>query len=153
MICYLDSNALVKLFIEEPGSTETNRTVRDADLIATVAISRVEVVAAFGRALRFGLLSEKNAEFARHQFRLVWRHYLQLAISDPLIERAADLAWGYGLRGYDAVQLAAAANWQETLGMPVCMVTFDLQLWEAAARAGLERYPDDLPGLCASWQS
>jgi predicted nucleic acid-binding protein len=153
MIAYLDSNALVKLFVEEPGGLEVSRAVKDADLVGTVTISRAEVVAAFARALRLGVLSKEHAESARHQFRLEWRHYLQLCLSDPLIERAADLAWNYGLRGYDAVQLAAACGWQDTLGVPVSMVTFDVRLWKTAARAGLESYPPDLPRLCESWKA
>jgi hypothetical protein len=33
--------------------------------------------------------------------------------------RAETLAWDYGLRGYDAVQLASAVLFQESLGAPV----------------------------------
>jgi PIN domain nuclease of toxin-antitoxin system len=39
MIAYLDSNALVKLFVEEPGGLEVSRAVKDADLVGTVTIS------------------------------------------------------------------------------------------------------------------
>ena len=63
------------------------------------------------------------------------------------------MAWTYGLRGYDSVQLAAAVMWQATLDTPVFMATFDLRLWETAARAGLEPYPTDLPRLLESWRS
>ena len=153
MISYLDSNALVKLFVEELGGLEAVRAIKDADLVGTVVISRVEVVAALGRAFRLGLLSREDAESARHHFRLEWRHYFHLQISDSLVDQAADLAWRHELRGYDAVQLAAAANWQDTLGVPVSMVTFDARLWEAAARAGLEPYPPNLPELIQSWKS
>ena len=153
MICYLDSNALVKLFVEEPGSIESNQAITNADLVGTALISRVEVVAAFGKAFRLGVLSREAADSARHQFGMAWRHYLQLRISDSLIEWAADLAWRHRLRGYDAVQLAAATTWQDALGAPVSMVTFDVRLWEAAARAGLNPYPQDLPKLRQSWKS
>jgi hypothetical protein len=43
--------------------------------------------------------------------------------------------------------------WQETLDVPVTMATFDLRLWEAANRAGLEPYPSDLPQLLESWKA
>jgi predicted nucleic acid-binding protein len=152
MIFYLDSNALVKLFVEEPGSAEVIQATKVADRVGTVAISRVEVVAAFGKALRVGWLSRENAVAARHQFITEWRHYWHLRVSDSLIERAADLSWSYQLRGYDSVQLAAAMAWQEILGVPVSLITFDLRLWEAAKRVGLDAFPQDLLRLCESWK-
>lgn len=153
MICYLDSNALVKLFVEEPGSREVSQTIRSAHLVGTVSISRAEVVATFGKAFRLGVLSRQAAQAARHLFNTEWRYYWQLRVSDSLIEHAADLSWSHRLRGYDSVQLAAAVAWQESLGAPVFLVTFDVRLWEAAGRAGLEPYPQDLPRLRESWKA
>jgi hypothetical protein len=56
------------------------------------------------------------------------------------------LAWEHGLRGYDAVQLASALSWQESVGEEIVLATFDQQLWEAAKRTGLKAWPDQLPG-------
>lgn len=70
----------------------------------------------------------------------------EIDLTDAVIDRACDLAWSYGLRGYDSVQLAAALSWQEDWDVPLTLATFDSQLWEAAARVGLERYPHELPG-------
>ena len=152
MICYLDSNALVKLFVEEPGSREVSQRVRSAHLVGTVAISRAEVVATFGKAFRIGVLSRETVQSARHQFNVEWRYYWHVRVSDSLIEHAADLSWTHRLRGYDSVQLAAAMAWQESLGVPVSLITFDIRLWEASDRVGLEPYPHDLPKLRESWK-
>jgi predicted nucleic acid-binding protein len=57
---------------------------------------------------------------------------------------AETLAWDYGLRGYDAVQLASALSWQQLIGQEVVLATFDSQLWEAAPAAGLQVWPEDL---------
>jgi len=62
-----------------------------------------------------------------------------------VVAQADALAWEHGLRGYDAIHLAAAAFWQDALGQPVTMATFDHQLWVAAGRIGLEVCPSDLP--------
>jgi predicted nucleic acid-binding protein len=153
MICYLDSSALVKVFLKEPGSGEVRQLMDEAHAVGTVIISRVEVVAALHKAVRLGVTPDEEALSARHRFRTEWPYYLRLPVSDLLIERACDLAWSYGLRGYDSVQLAAAVTWQATLDAPVAMATFDVRLWEAASRAGLEPYPADLPRLLASWKS
>jgi len=42
------------------------------------------------------------------------------------------LACEHNLRGFDATHLACALIWQETLGLPVTLATFDGQLVQAA---------------------
>ena len=46
--------------------------------------------------------------------------------------RGDALAVEHNLRGYDATHLACALIWQETLGLPVTLASFDGQLIEAA---------------------
>jgi predicted nucleic acid-binding protein len=147
LICYLDSSALVKRYLEEPGGDQVRQLIADAEALGTVAISRVEVVAALGKAVRLGAVTREQGESARQFFQTEWRDLSRIEITDHVIERAADLAWSHGLRGYDSVQLAAAMIWQESLGFPLTLATFDVKLWEAAARIGLERYPQELPGI------
>ena len=152
MICYLDSSALVKVFFKEPGAAEVRQLMEAAHTTGTVVISRAEVVAALGKAVRRGVTPLDEALAARHRFSVEWTYYFRLPISDLLLERACELAWVHGLRGYDSVQLAAAVTWQATLDTPVFMATFDLRLWEAAAREGLNPYPRELPRLLDSWK-
>jgi predicted nucleic acid-binding protein len=143
MNCYLDSSALVKRYLVETGSSEVVRLMAEAKRKATVAISRTEVVSALAKAIRTGTLAREDAEYAREAFQGEWRRLGRFRVTDLLLETACDLAWRHGLRGYDSVQLAAAALWQGTANEPVVMVTLDGRLWEAAARIGLERYPLD----------
>ncbi|HEX4960875.1 MAG TPA: type II toxin-antitoxin system VapC family toxin [Thermoanaerobaculia bacterium] len=144
MIFYLDSSSLVKRYVAEPGAPLVERALAVAHVAATATISRVEVVAAFAKGVRFGVTTKEDAESARQLFRVEWPHFVRLRVTEAVMERACDFAWMYGLRGYDSIQLATAANWQESLDMPVAMATFDRNLWKASARAGLEPYPPDL---------
>jgi predicted nucleic acid-binding protein len=64
-----------------------------------------------------------------------------MRVDEHLVSRAEALAWEHGLRGYDAVHLAAAAVWQERMASPVMLATFDRELWEAARQAGLAAWP------------
>ena len=59
-------------------------------------------------------------------------------------KRGETIAWDHGLRGYEAVQLASALTWQESVGTEIVLATFDQQLWEAAPKAGLEPWPEKL---------
>jgi uncharacterized protein len=142
---YLDASALVKRYVAEEGSAEVNALIAGAPVVATALISRVEVAAAIARGARMGLLESDDAQQALAQFRRDWPDMARIPIGEALVARADELAWQQGLRGYDAVQLAAALAWQETLGVPVTLATFDRQLWAAAERLGLTRFPDHSP--------
>jgi predicted nucleic acid-binding protein len=152
MILYLDASALVKEFVEERGADEMTAVVARATMIGTALISRAEVAAALGKAVRMGVV-EREEGFANLQaFREEWFDLVRVDITDELVARADEYAWHLGLRGYDAVQLAAASLWQDALGQRVTLVTFDKPLWEAAKQTGLIAYPPDLPALLAAWK-
>jgi len=48
--------------------------------------------------------------------------------------------------GYDAVQLASALTWQESVGMEITLATFDTQLWTATRQVGYEGLAGGSPG-------
>jgi uncharacterized protein len=144
MIAYLDASALVKRYVVEAGSEAVAQLLTEAKAVGTATISFVEVVAALGKALRLGGLDRQEAEAARGAFRTDWPDLMRLPVTPPLLDRAADLAWQLGLRGYDAVQLAAAVSWQEALETPITLATFDRQLWQASRQVGLPVFPPDL---------
>ena len=56
-IVYLDASALVKRYVEEPGSEELQGLLENAGVVGTAAITRVEVVAALAKAVRMGVLA------------------------------------------------------------------------------------------------
>jgi len=142
---YLDASAIVKRYVEEIGSADTRAFIARARLVATALISRVEVAAALSRGARTGLLDDDGARRAMAAFRRDWPDIVRIPIGEPLVVRADTLAWEQRLRGYDAVQLAAAITWQEAVGVPVTMATFDRQLWAAAERVGLPMFPASAP--------
>ena len=146
MTAYLDASALVKRYIVERGSRETIALTADSDMTATSIVSRAEVAAAFAKAVRAGLVKDEVARNAQRRFAGDWPDLARVSVTEALVERAEGLAWEHGLRGYDAVQLASALAWQESIGEEIVLATFDQQLREAAKRSGLKAWPDQLPG-------
>lgn len=145
MIAYLDASALVKRHVDERGSRETLEFTARAEVVATSLISRAEVAAALAKAVRAKLLEEDEAREAQRAFAAQWPDIARIPVTEALVSRAETLAWDHGLRGYDAVQLASAVLFQESVGTAVRLATFDKQLWDAARRAGLEPWPDRPP--------
>ena len=146
MIAYLDASALVKRCLVERGSRETIKLTAESEMTATSIVSRAEVAAALAKAARTGLVTHDIARSAQRSFGGDWQDLVRVPVTEALLERAETLAWEHGLRGYDAVQLASAVTWQESVGEEIVLATFDQQLWEAAKRTGLKAWPEQLPG-------
>jgi uncharacterized protein len=141
MIVYLDASALVKIYILEDGSRGVENLLTMADLLGTAILSRAEVSAAICKAVRTRAIQAKQASEAVKQFRTHWLSLFRLGIDGMVVEKADRLAWDHQLRGYDAIHLACALLWQESLAEIVTMATFDKELWIAAKSEGMAVYP------------
>jgi predicted nucleic acid-binding protein len=144
VIAYLDASALVKRYVVEPRSKDTIALTAESEMVATSIVSRAEVAAAFAKAVRMGLVTEGVARRAQRSFDADWQDLLRVPVTEALVDRARTLAWDHALRGYDAVQLASALTWQESVGTDVIVATFDTQLWTAARQVGMKAWPEDL---------
>ena len=133
----------VKRYVAETGSQQTREAIVAAELVGTSIITRAEVAAALAKAVRVGALTQDEAQTALQTFRNEWPDLVRLQLSELTVSRADGFAWEYGLRGYDAVHLAAASLWQDAMGERVAFMTYDRKLWDAAARAGLTAVPSD----------
>lgn len=144
MLLYLDASALVKRYLSEPGTPETNQAVAEAEAIATTIVSRPEVAAALAKAVRVGAADRAETRSLLKAFRSDWSDMFRLNVNSTLAARAERLAWKENLRGYDAVQLAFALVWKEHIAGGVTCAPFDVALWEAAGRHALGLFPEDL---------
>ena len=68
-----------------------------------------------------------------------------VGLGEATVARASAVAWSQGLRGYDAVHLACALMWQESLGDGVTLATYDRELWRGAGAGGLVPWPERMP--------
>ncbi len=138
MRLYLDTSALVKLYVDEEGSSVVRNVVDQAGLIATSAIAYVEARAAFVRRRHEGGLSAGEYRRIIRDLDGDWARYLVVEVTDSLIRESARLAEAHRLRAYDAVHLASAAAVHGRLAEPIVFASWDLGLEKAAEREGLE---------------
>ena len=131
---YLDSSAAVKRYVAETGTALVQAAIQQDPFVATVIITRVEVHAALAAAARAGRVLNLPALVAT--FRRDWSNHLVISIDNALVDHASDLAERHALRGYDAVQLAAALAASQAAGA-LRFGTFDLALRRAALAEGL----------------
>lgn len=108
---FFDSSALVKLHINETGTSWT-KAIADpttGNRLYIALIAGVEVVSAIVRRQRAGAINASDASTALSDFRRDFAsQYVIIEMDAAFISQAMALAERHALRGYDAVQLAAA---------------------------------------------
>lgn len=137
MILYLDTSALVKLYVRERGSAQTRTQANRARALATSMVAYAEARAAFGRLLR-----ERPGSSKRHRERVGqldrdWNRYMLVELTPAVAHSAGELAERYSLRGFDAVHLASALWLKSVYSGELLFAAFDRRLAAGAQTAGL----------------
>jgi predicted nucleic acid-binding protein len=136
MLWLLDSSALVKRYVREPGSAWLRTELTKRDLLIA-QLTSVEITAAICKRHRTGDISRFTHYQAYKQVLkdLTAHVYTIIALSDDIIRLAQSLTFTRNLRAYDAVQLATALNASRRMrAKQFSFITADIKL-EAAARA------------------
>lgn len=145
MIVYFDTSALVKAYVAESGSAHVQTLMATPNIQpGSLIILEVEMAAALHKATRLFRLDEATLNAAWQVFLADWSAFARIEVAEALVRRASQLALKHSLRGYDALHLAAALDWQDYIGEPVTLATFDRELWQAALQTGLTAWPEQL---------
>ena len=113
MIGYLDTSALVPMLIGEPTSEACLRFWNAADDVVSTRLVHAEAAAALARAERNGRMTSDEHRRAVGELRRSITELQLIEVDERLVDAAALLAHRFGLRGYDAVHCAAAAELAE----------------------------------------
>lgn len=143
-LLFPDTSALFKRYVEEDESEAVLARIEEASENGAALITRVEVAAALAKAVRDSRMAPADAREAEREFLDDWTVFTRIRLTNSLAVRAGDLTWRHGLRGYDAVQLAAALAWQESAADPaddIEFACFDNHLRRAASAEGLKTWP------------
>ena len=138
MILYLDTSALVKLYVAEDGSDVVRNAVGVAQTVATSRVAYAEARAALAAAARMGRIGDVERATAVSVFRAEWRLFSIVNVTQPLVEFAAELAESHALRGFDAIHLASSVFLLQRTQEDVRFLAWDKALLKAAAETGLQ---------------
>ncbi len=139
MIVYFDTSALVKLLVGERYSDHVRSVFLSAGRAVTHRIAWAELMAGLAKARNLGRVDEARLREAVRDAERVWAGLDVVETDPPLVRRAGELALTHGLRGYDAVHLAAAEAVAHAAGqgVTVAFLAFDRALSEAGRELGL----------------
>lgn len=136
MICYLDTSALIKLYIEEDGTKIVQKLIKSSNILATSVVTYAESMAAFKRSLVEKFICEEEYGLCLSNFKDDWLNYLTVNIDNNLIFLAGDLAGKYNMRGFDSIHLASAVSLREKIGKDIIFLCWDKRLVNAAVKEG-----------------
>ena len=134
MIAYFDTSAIIPLIISEPTSDRCNRVWDESSRVVSVRLLYPEARAALAKAERMGRLSATQHVAAVVELETIITQIDHVEVTETLAHRAGELAQAHGLRGYDAVHLAATAAVADS---DVVLVTGDSDLANAANSIGI----------------
>lgn len=133
---YLETSALVKLYVIEPGTEGLLRIASDisGNRLAVLTVSAVEARSAIKRRERAGDIDSKAATLMLDRLQQhMESRYLRQEVSDIVLDGALEVIERYALRAYDAIQLAGCLALKITAGLDLpTFVCSDRQLLEAA---------------------
>jgi predicted nucleic acid-binding protein len=136
LILFLDTSALVKIYIAEPGSERMRKAVaREEPRVASV-LAFAEIHATFARRRREELLLDTELKQIRLVFDSDWEKLTQIPVGDAVLTLVPGLCERHPLRGADAIHLASALLLREE-GLEVLFACSDRPLLGAAATEGL----------------
>jgi uncharacterized protein len=138
VILFLDTSALVKLYIVEADSPVVHASVARAETVAVCRIAWAEACAALARRAREVAADEAAITAARQALARDWPHFFIVEVTQTVVERAGEFAETFALRGYDSVQLAAACEILTVAPGGVAFSCFDNRLNKAARVLGLD---------------
>jgi len=137
MILYLDTSALVKLYIEESGSQEVAQAVEEAQIVSTSRVAYVEARAGIARKCREGDLSKEEHDHVVEALIRDWDRYFIIEVSESVAKLGGALTEKQSLRGFDAIHLASALLIRDRASLDVSFFCFDERLKTAAQAENL----------------
>ena len=137
---YLDSSALVKRYVREPGRNSLVQRLKTGGHLYSSAISYAEIHAALARKHREGELSRVEFLRARNDFEVDWLEMQEVSVNHETLGPIVQLVEHVPLRGMDAIHLAAAIWLQRKFKEAPQIVSSDPRLLKAARRFRFDVY-------------
>ncbi len=135
---YFDTSALVKRYVNEPGSRQARALLRRHDFLSS-AIAPVEAMSALVRRRRAGDLSEESFRAVLRRFQSDRTRWELVEVSAAVLGRAEELIQGgMTVKALDAIHIASIMTFQAAYGTRIPFVTGDAQQRDVAHESALD---------------
>ena len=136
MALYLETSAALGWLFGEPSTGEIARAIDAADVVATSALTFVEIERAIHRAVSRRVVNETDAHKLRGLLARERSQWITMALTDQVLARAGRAFPVEPVRTLDAIHLATALAFVEALP-DLKMLATDRRVAENATSLGL----------------
>jgi predicted nucleic acid-binding protein len=133
---FLDTSALVKVYVSELGSERMREAARRDEPKAASVLVFAEMHATFARRRREELLTPSELAQVQRDFGNDWERLTRISVVDAVLRLVPGLCERHSLRGADAVHLASALLLHEE-GLEIIFACSDRNLLGAVDAEGL----------------
>jgi len=137
---YLDSSALVKRYIQEPGSGAMDRLLADHPYAATSRLTYPEILSALNRKRKAREFPTRILGELIKAFESDWGKLFILEFDDELLPIIKKAIHRHDVRGADSIHLASALWLRSVLKEDVVFACADARLLDAARAERLVAY-------------
>lgn len=130
MTLFVDSSALVKRYVDEPGRDAVLAAMGDDEVWVASALARTEAALCLARVAA----TPRQNERLQRLLAADWDAFHVVPVDDRCLATAAEIGANFGLRVVDAIHLAAASR----LPAPVRYLTLDPRQVSAAVALDLQ---------------
>jgi predicted nucleic acid-binding protein len=134
VIAYIDTSALLRMVLREPGALDELRTY---DGLVSSELIAVESARTIDRLRLQGSLTTEEAA-ARRRTVNEWLEAIDLVLLRPAVLSRASEPMAMPLGTLDALHLATALIWRDRMGALPTMATHDIALGLAAQAFGFD---------------
>lgn len=132
MKLFLDSSAMAKRFIDEPGSQRVEDLCANASALGLSVICVPEIISALSRRKRERTLTPRQYTQIKRRLLEDVRDAALISLTPEVLRVSIAVLESSIVRGMDAIHIASAVEWQADL-----FVSGDQQQIRAARKAGL----------------
>lgn len=137
---YLDASAWIKRYYQESGTAWIQKFFAKNESKACASLGLIEVISTLARKKKAREIDANFFEQKALEVDTDWMRFIQIKLTDEVVDIAKSLAKELSLRGADAVHLASALVLQKRFAEEDNQLTFvsaDLELNRAAISKGL----------------
>ena len=129
MKAFIDTSALIKKYVQEPGSDRFENVLKEISEIVIAPVSVIEIYSVLQRRVKDSSLSTKEAALFQAELQRDLPYFSRVIFNEELESQAIDLIGQYPLKTLDSIQLASGM-----LSRSDAFVTSDKQLARFAAK-------------------
>jgi predicted nucleic acid-binding protein len=135
---FVDTSALVKRYIEEPGSEKVRLLMEEADGIAVSRLAYAETLSALVRRRKAIRVSDAEFDLLLQYFRADWENFFVVEMNNDTLKFVDAVIEKHALRGADSIHLSTALCLRNAAKKGITFIASDAELLAAAHR---ERFP------------